>query len=78
MLKHFKTKGFNPKIEAFQLIGGGENRTLVLGKLRIDHYMLSVLNNTTPYAELDNRNSLLHLILEQTPRSGEACSTPSK
>jgi|GEM_PF-5355844 len=38
-----KTKGFSRKTKALCLIGGGENRTLVLGKLRIDHYMLSVL-----------------------------------
>ena len=29
--------------EALKLIGGGENRTLVLGKLHNNDYMLSVL-----------------------------------
>jgi len=38
-----KTKGFNLKTEAFCLIGGGENRTLVLGKFPNSDYMLSAL-----------------------------------
>jgi|GEM_PF-5794276 len=36
-----KTKGFSRKTEALILIGGGENRTLVLSKLHINLYMLS-------------------------------------
>jgi len=38
-----KTKGFSRETEAFKIDGGGENRTLVLSKLRNDHYMLSAL-----------------------------------
>jgi len=39
-----KTKGFSRETEALILIGGGENRTLVLSKLHINYYMLSTLN----------------------------------
>ena len=36
-----KTKGSSRKTEALILIGGGENRTLVLSKLYSSDYMLS-------------------------------------
>ena len=36
-----KTKGFSRETEALKLNGGGENRTLVLSKLRKNAYMLS-------------------------------------
>lgn len=42
--KSLKTKGLSPKTEAFSVIGGGENRTLVLSIRHTDHYMLSVLS----------------------------------
>ncbi len=35
-----KTKGFSRETEALILIGGGENRTLVLSRLYISDYML--------------------------------------
>jgi hypothetical protein len=35
-----KTKGFSRETEALILIGGGENRTLVLSELPIGDYML--------------------------------------
>lgn len=35
-----KKKGFSCKTEAFYMIGGGENRTLVLSKLPTHDYML--------------------------------------
>jgi hypothetical protein len=56
-----KTKGFSRETEALIWIGGGENRTLVLGKLRIDHYMLSVLKKPSPDAERTTKTSLSHL-----------------
>lgn len=43
MCKLLKTKGFSRETEAFYLIGGGENRTLVLSKRHSNHYMLSAL-----------------------------------
>lgn len=43
MCKKLKTKSFSRLTEAFCLIGGGENRTLVLSKLHNNDYMLSVL-----------------------------------
>jgi len=62
-----KTKGFSRKTEALIWIGGGENRTLVLGKLRIDHYMLSALKVTDPDAGHNTKTSLLHLISNSIP-----------
>jgi hypothetical protein len=38
-----KTKGFSRETEALILIGGGENRTLVLSKLPTHDYMLIAL-----------------------------------
>lgn len=78
MYKPLKTKGFSPKTEAFYLIGGGENRTLVLGKLRIDHYMLSVLKKASLHAKRDIKTSLPHLILKFTPRGNEVNPIPSQ
>ncbi len=78
MCKLLKTKGFNRKTEAFCLIGGGENRTLVLGKLRIDYYMLSVLMKASLDAERNTKTSLPYLILEFVPKGGETNSIPSK
>ena len=37
-----KNKSFSRKTEAFILIGGGENRTLVLSKRPINAYMLII------------------------------------
>lgn len=45
-------------IRTVQPIGGGENRTLVLSKLHIDHYMLSVLKLVDSNAERANRTNL--------------------
>lgn len=67
MCKSLKTKGFNPKIEAFYLIGGGENRTLVLGKLHQDHYMLSALKIADIDAEHATKVSLFHFISSLIP-----------
>ena len=36
-----KTKGLSRKTEAFCVLGGGENRTLVLSKPHNNDYMLS-------------------------------------
>lgn len=36
------------KLKPLNFNGGGENRTLVLSKLRTDHYMLSVLRYVPP------------------------------
>lgn len=38
-----KTKGFSRETEALKLVGGGENRTLVLRQLHKCDYMLSAL-----------------------------------
>ena len=38
-----KTKGFSRETETLFKTGGGENRTLVLGKLHKNAYMLSAL-----------------------------------
>jgi len=46
-----KTKGFSLETEAFCLIGGGENRTLVLSKLHYNDYMLIAFNKN----DLDER-----------------------
>lgn len=42
--KPLKTKGFSRETEALILIGGGENRTLVLSKLYRDDYMFRALS----------------------------------
>lgn len=60
--KSLKTKGFSRKTEALIRIGGGENRTLVLGKLHIDHYMLSVLVRAPLDVEHTTKRGLLHLV----------------
>lgn len=57
-----KTKGFSRETEAFCMIGGGENRTLVLGKLRTDHYMLSALNIASSDAGRTTETGLLYFI----------------
>ncbi len=42
-----KTKGLSRETEALILIGGGENRTLVLSKLHDSDYMLIVFKKMT-------------------------------
>ena len=49
------------------MIGGGENRTLVLSKLHINHYMLSVLKISDPYAEHATRTGWSQLISVRAP-----------
>jgi len=50
-----------------QTIGGGENRTLVLGKLRTDHYMLSVLEKASLDAERNTKTSSPYFISKLAP-----------
>jgi hypothetical protein len=71
-----KTKGFSRETEALKWIGGGENRTLVLGKVPIDDYMLIALKSDDlgvrrPAYEIN----VLLSILNAPPRSKEKVHT---